>query len=200
MTGQGWPRLSVIGRRWTRQAWLVLVLVALGVVPSCSLYSVGSSGGRLAEIGVHVVPAGQRSRLADLSGTTLSGASFDLTKHLGSSLVLVNVWASWCEPCRREMPILARAARRHGSALLVLGIDERDSDTAARRFSSSLGATYPSLVDRDSRLLMKLPMVPQNAIPSTVFLDGDGGVAAWVVGPVTSVELASVISRIRARS
>lgn len=200
MREYGSPPPPAADRRWSKHVWLLLVVAVLGAASSCTLSSARTNGRHVADIGVHVVPASQRSRLADLSGTTLSGTAFDLTDHLGSSLVLVNVWASWCEPCRREMPILARAASRYGSALLVLGIDERDSDASARTFSSSLGATYPSLVDRDSRLLMKLPMVPHNAIPSTVFLDGHGGVAAWVVGPVTSPELASVISRIRATS
>jgi thiol-disulfide isomerase/thioredoxin len=181
--------------------WFLLIIVGLGGATSdCALNSGPAKGRHITEIGVHVVPSGQRSRVADLSGTTLSGAGFDLGEHLGGSLVLINVWASWCEPCREEMPILARAARGHGSALKVLGIDERDSDSSARRFASSLGATYPSLIDRDSRLLMKLPMVPHNAIPSSVVIDGDGRVAAWVVGPVTPPELASVITRIRATS
>jgi thiol-disulfide isomerase/thioredoxin len=200
MSEHGSPPSPLADRRWSKHVWLLLVVAMFGTASSCTLNPARTNGRHLADIGVHVVPAGHRSRLADLSGTTLSGTPFDLTDHLGSSLVLVNVWASWCEPCRREMPILARAAGRHGSALMVLGIDERDSDASARTFSSSLGARYPSLVDRDSRLLMKLPMVPHNAIPSTVFLDVDGGVAAWVVGPVTSPELTSVISRIRATS
>jgi thiol-disulfide isomerase/thioredoxin len=190
----------VAGRRRSRHVWLLLVVAALGATYGCTLGSASMDGRHPSGVQVHVVPAGQRSRLANLSGTTLSGSSFDLADHLGRSPVLINVWASWCEPCRREMPILARAASRHPAALAVLGIDERDSDASARTFSSSMGATYPSLVDRDSRLLLKLPMVPHNAIPSSVLLDGDGGVAGWVVGPVTSHELASLISRIRVTS
>ncbi len=189
-----------VADRRSRHVWLLLVLAALGATFGCTLSSARTDGRHQSAVEVHVVPVGHRSRLADLSGTTLSGTPFDLTDHLGRSPVLVNVWASWCEPCRREMPILARAASRHPAALAVLGIDERDSDASARTFSSSMGATYPSLVDRDGRLLMKLPMVPHNAIPSSVLLDVDGGVAAWVVGPVTSHELAVLISRVRVTS
>jgi peroxiredoxin len=94
------------------------------------------------------------------------------------------------------MPILVHVAD-HRSGVRVVGIDEHDSVAAARAFSESVSADYPSLVDPHSKLLMKLPMLPQAAVPSTLFIDAEGKVAACVIGPITALELVSVLARIR---
>lgn len=147
-----------------------------------------------------VIPSDQRQVAPDLSGTTLSGGRFDLVDHLRGHVTLVNVWASWCEPCRREMPTLVQAAAAKGAGLRVVGIDEHDNASSARSFSASVGATYPSLVDTDGRLLSLLPMLPQSAVPSSVFIDARGRVAARVIGPITAQQLAAVLRQLAASS
>jgi thiol-disulfide isomerase/thioredoxin len=180
------------------RVWAILLALALGAT-GCAATGV-ATGRRADTVGLFVIPPGARTPAPDLSGTTLSGAPLDVADRLGGSTIAVNVWASWCAPCRQEMPLLVRAAARHRSGLQVVGIDERDRRSSARTFASSLGVTYPSLVDSDSRLLMKLPMLPHDAIPSTLFIDGHGRVAAWVVGPLTSRDLTSVLSRVEVTS
>ncbi len=174
--------------------------VLAGVLIAASGCTVDSSahGARNTDgVGLYVVPASQRQAAPNLSGTTLSGARFDLADHLGRQVILVNVWASWCAPCRQEMPTLAKAADAGGgSGLLVVGVDEKDSPSSARAFSSSLGATYSSLVDTHSQLLAQLPMLPHDAVPSSLFIDAEGKVAAVAIGPITSVQLTSVLSRL----
>lgn len=151
-----------------------------------------AGGGGVLGAGAQVFPAGERSPAPQLRGTTLTGDDLDLADQLGHGPVAVNVWASWCGPCRREMPVLARASRH----LRVVGIDERDDHASARAFAASRGATYPSLSDADGTLLASLAMLPQNAVPSTLFLDGRGRVAARVVGPVDSDVLRRVLRRL----
>ena len=142
--------------------------------------------------GAQVFPAGERSPAPQLRGTTLTGDALDLADELGHGPVAVNVWASWCGPCREEMPILARASTR----IRVIGIDERDDHASARAFAASRGATYPSLSDPDGKLLARLPMLPQTGVPSTLFLDRRGRVAARVVGPVDSEVLRRIVHRL----
>lgn len=93
--------------------------------------------------------------------------------------------------------MLAHAA---GSTLRVVGIDERDSSRSARRFASSRGATYPSLADPDGTLLAQLRMLPQTGVPSTVFLDRQGRVAARVIGPVDRHVLDRILRQLGAPS
>ena len=89
----------------------------------------------------------------------------------------------------------ARRTRRE-RRVRVLGIDERDDAGAARAFAASRGATYPSLYDPDGTLLARLPMLPQSGVPSTLFLDRRGRVAARVVGPVDAHVLRRILRRL----
>ncbi len=90
------------------------------------------------------------------------------------------------------MPLLARASKR----ITVIGIDEQDDRASARAFAASRGATYPSLSDPDGTLLASLAMLPHSGVPSTLFLDGRGRVAARVVGPVDSDVLRRILRRL----
>jgi thiol-disulfide isomerase/thioredoxin len=148
-------------------------------------------------VGTQVFEVGERTPAPSLSGTTITGAPFDLAEELGHGLVAVNVWASWCGPCREEMPVLAHAA---DGSLRVVGIDERDNSRSARAFASSRGARYPSLADPHGRLLALLRMLPQAGIPSTLFLDLHGRVAARVIGPVDRNVLGRILRRLGASS
>ncbi|MDQ6687862.1 MAG: SCO family protein [Actinomycetota bacterium] len=163
------------------------------LLPTPAGHSSGDFAHSADSVGVEIFPVAQRKPAPALVGTTLSGSRLSLKSRLGNGVVAVNVWASWCGPCRQEMPLLARADR---TALRVVGLDERDQAGPARSFASSRGATYPSLRDPDGQLLRLLPMLPQMGVPSTVFIDGHGRIAARVVGPIDERSLRLVLSRI----
>jgi len=134
--------------------------------------------------------------VADLSGATLAGRTMALSELRGHVVVL-NAWASWCYPCRSEMPGLASVAHATASrGVAFLGIDEQDEPSAARDFASSQHVPFGSLVDSDGRLLASLKVVSPNAIPSTLVLDASGGIAARIIGPATVDELTAVLDRL----
>jgi thiol-disulfide isomerase/thioredoxin len=172
---------------------LVFALAAAAVCTACATMHPAASSPAALGPGVAVFPVAQRSAPPELRGTTLAGHSLDLSDLLGHGIVAINVWASWCGPCRQEMPRLARAA---GTTIDVVGIDERDHTAPARAFVASRGVTYPSLVDPDGTLLARLPMLPQTGVPSTLFLDRHGCVAARVVGPVDTNVLRRIVHRL----
>jgi thiol-disulfide isomerase/thioredoxin len=85
---------------------------------------------------------------------------------------IVNLWASWCEPCRKELPAFQSYAARAGDRVLVLGVDTGDTRDAGEGLLQDTGVHYPTLVD-DGRLL--LSGVGRSALPVTLFVDADGG-------------------------
>jgi len=169
------------------------LLASLSLVcASCSSMHAASSSSSWGA-GTQIFPVSERSAIPLIKGATLTGDPLDLADEIGHGVVAVNVWASWCAPCRKEMPLLARAAR---GRLRVVGIDERDNSHSARSFAASRGATYPNIFDPHGRLLAELPMLPQTGVPSTLFLDQEGRVAARVIGPVDSRVLRRVIRQL----
>ena len=144
-------------------------------------------------VGVTRFVEGERPSVPDLSGTTLDGSTFRLSS-LHGSVVVLNVWASWCEPCRDESPLLAKVATAtRGAGVRFVGIDEQDRAEAARAFAASAGADYPHLVDSAGSLLASLRIVPSSGIPSTLVLDRRGEVAARVIGPVDAATFEQLV-------
>ena len=158
----------------------VLVSATLLILSGCSAGHPNPRGGA-ERVGLTLFsgPARQEVRL---SGATLSGRTFTLDALRGH-VVVVNVWASWCAPCRAESPLLASMARRlRPRGVAFVGIDERDDAGAARRFAVRAGARYPELFDRTGELLTRLPQLPQMGIPSTLIIDPAGRAAARIIG------------------
>jgi thiol-disulfide isomerase/thioredoxin len=146
------------------------------------------------QVGLTTYPAASRQLAPSLTGETLDGQSVSLAGLGSGKVVVLNVWASWCEPCRTESPMLAAAARSLApEGAVVVGIDEQDTASDARSFVSKTGMGYANLVDHDGALLRKLKMLPQMGIPSTLFLDRHGRVAARVIGAVTQAQVSQVV-------
>ncbi len=138
------------------------------------------------------IPQADRKAAPAISGPTLDGGSF--TASAGKVLVL-NVWASWCSPCRAEAPALQELSINHPE-VQFLGVLTRDSLVAARAFVERFGIQYPSLVD-DAILLKFHGQLTPNAIPTTLIIDTQGRIAARVSGEVTYSALEDLIERVK---
>jgi thiol-disulfide isomerase/thioredoxin len=128
-----------------------------------------------------------------ISGMTLLGSQY---KFDGGKVAVVNVWASWCSPCRAEEPALSALAKKY-SEVEFIGILTRDNPVNAEAFVRKREIPYPTLID-DSILVGFRKSLPANAIPSTVVLDKDGNVAARISGAVTVASLSELIERVSA--
>ena len=115
-----------------------------------------------------------------LVGPTLAGGTFDLEQWRGQ-VVLVNVWASWCVPCRREQPLLVAANEQLGPrGLKIVGIDVRDREQEANAFLAEYGnAPWPSVVDPDGRRAVDWGTF---GLPETYLIDEGGTMVAKAVG------------------
>ena len=136
---------------------------------------------------------GSRVKAPELSGMTLTGVNY--TREPGK-VAVVNVWASWCSPCRAEMPALTALSKKY-SDVQFMGILTRDNLANAEVFARQLGVPYPNFID-DSLLLGFRNTLPANAIPTTVVIDKQGRVAARISGPVTVGGLSDLIERLTA--
>ena len=175
-------------------------LLLLGAVAGCS-NDVGSSGDQGFVSGKGIItalPVSDRSVPAEVSGTSIDGEQLSLRDYEGQ-VVVVNVWGSWCAPCRAEAPMLADAARDLAKQdVAFLGIDSRDpSESAARAFVRRFDVPYPSIYDQQgSTLLAFRGTLSPNAIPSTVIIDRQGRVAASVLGEVTRTTLYDLVEEV----
>ncbi|WP_296369016.1 MULTISPECIES: TlpA disulfide reductase family protein [unclassified Pseudonocardia] len=145
-------------------------------------------------------PPENRGPVRGLSGEDLlePGRTIGLDDFTGQVVVL-NVWGTWCGPCREEMPALQQIHEQMGPAgVTVLGVDVRDDRTAARDFLASIGVTYPSIFDQPGRSLSALNGFPRNTVPSTIVLDRAHRVAAVYLTAIRLGELLPVVQRVAA--
>jgi len=148
-----------------------------------------------------ILAEGRRSPAPELTGTTLTGQPFVLSDHLGEVVVL-NVWASWCAPCRAEAQELQQVYDEvRDAGVQFVGLNTRDSQAAADAFVDRFGLTYPNVVDTDgTRQLLFHDTLPPGAIPSTLVIDRRGRVAARAIGEVDRSRLLGLIEPILAEA
>lgn len=146
---------------------------------------------------VTVVDATDREPAPEFSGPTLDGGKFDLAEQTGNVVVL-NVWGSWCAPCRAEAPAFATVAGETADdGVVFVGVNTRDTETAALAFESEFDVPYPSVVDSDGRRLLAFrDTLPPAAIPSTLVVDRNGDMAARVIGPITEASLRDLVTEV----
>jgi thiol-disulfide isomerase/thioredoxin len=189
-----------VSRAWLRRTAALPAVAALvaGALAGCSNDSVGSSGdqGFVAGKGViTTLKVADRKRPGTVSGTTLAGKHTSLSDYRGK-VVVVNVWGSWCPPCRAEAPTLARAARDLSKkGVVFLGINSRNPEQAGpQAFERRYKIPYDSIYDPDGQTLLAFHgTLAPNSIPSTVVIDKQGRVAASVIGKVTRTTLEDIV-------
>jgi len=188
-----------VGLRAGLRAGLV-VLAAAVLLTACGGNDTPSGSGFVAGDGSLVtIDAANRQPAPQISGTDLDGAQISLSDYRGKVVVL-NVWASWCAPCRAEAPVLQQVSKDLANEdVQFIGLDTRDSDTSARAFVDRFGITYPNLIDRDGALQLQFAgTLPPQAIPSTIVIDPQGRVAGRALGKVSESTLLGLIKAARA--
>ena len=131
-----------------------------------------------------------------ISGTTVDGAAFTLPAHPGR-FVVVNFFASWCQPCQTEGPDLVQFQfeHQHSADATMVSVVFDDAPRTAALYQAQIGATWPTLADPGGRLALAFGV---RAPPSTFVIAPDGRVVAYVVAPVTAADLDRIIAEARA--
>lgn len=195
-------RPSVLNSARARAGALAAALLLVAGCGSSAEAGTSPDSGYVAGDGsIVLIPEADRVDAREVVGPTLDGGTFRLSDHLGEVVVL-NVWASWCAPCRAEAPTLAALARElEPAGVTFVGLDTRDSDTSARAFIDRFGIDYANVIDRDGQLqLLFSDTLPPQAIPSTLVIDREGRVAGRVLGKASESALRGMIEPILAES
>ena len=193
-SGAGWARRAVPGR-----AAAVAVAVLLSLVAAC-----GTGRGMPAEGTVHrttaqpvaalraaaalepcpapggSAPTGSGSLLPDLTLQCLGDGDPVALRRLAGTPTVLTLWASWCAPCRQELPAFQRLHVDAGRAVRVLGVVTEDPVGSALSLAAGTGVHFPSVVDDTGRLKRALG---RSLLPTTVLVRADGGIAQVYTGP-----------------
>jgi len=145
-------------------------------------------------------PAADRGTVANLSGENVAGDGTLSVSDYAGQVVVLNFWGSWCSPCRAEAPALEQAAAALAPAgVQFLGINVKDTKSAAADFLASKQVGYPSIYDPSMRTLLAIKGYPASGIPSTIVLDRQGRVAhIWLQAIDDPQEMIDVVGAIAA--
>lgn len=165
----------------TRPRSLVVILVAITITGCSNPATIKPSVTATNATSAPLLP-----RMADeLPSMDRQGYETLLEQLRGTPLV-VNFWASWCDPCREEMPLLAEAHQRLGREIQFLGVDMEDARDAGARFLHAYDVRYPNVFDPSNEIGLSLDLF---APPMTVFYDRDGAIVARVPGQLSRESL-----------
>ena len=142
------------------------------------------------------VPPDQRTELPTISGPALGSNQTISTQNFRGKVVVINVWGSWCPPCRKEAPDLQGASVQTKDIAQFVGITSKDYDPApAEAFVRSFEITYPSIYDPTGKVLLAFAgELPPSAIPSTMIIDRQGRLAVRVLSEDSKITLVDMIN------
>lgn len=138
--------------------------------------------GRVNASGALVLEDGKPAR--DFEIPTYDGSTFRLSDQRGK-IVLINFWASWCGPCREEMPLFTTARGALGDDVVMVGVNIWDDESDARGFLETYQVNYPTGPDRDERIGVDYGV---SGVPETFVVDAQGNLVAHLPGAATSLQ------------
>jgi cytochrome c biogenesis protein CcmG/thiol:disulfide interchange protein DsbE len=142
--------------------------------------------------GAKATPAAKRKAASELEGEWLVGPPLRLADLRGTP-VLINVWASWCIPCREEAPELARFDRQMHERALLVGIDFQDARSDAMAFIREFRWRFPNVRDPRGKLAGRYGLF---GLPTTFVIDGQGRIARALTGAQIYEELVAAVEEV----
>lgn len=200
-------RAPVRSNRARRRTVLTTAGAAVATLLMSACSSGGTSGGGgdtnfvMGKDGISTAEKGERAAAPDLSGKTVNGGQLDVASYKGKVVVL-NVWGSWCAPCRAEAPNFEKVYQDLKTrGVEFVGINTRDTSVQnAVAFEKQQGITYQSLYDPTGKLMLRFKRGTLNpqAVPSTLVLDREGKIAARSLAALSEDKLRKMIAPVLA--
>jgi peroxiredoxin len=172
----------------TTAAGVFVLLVAALVVTVFTQGKGNASGNMMA------YPVGQRPAAPDFTATSLTGTPINFASYRGK-IVVLNIWGSWCGPCRGEGQTLMYLDKEYGpQGIAFLGDDIQDTPANALSFLHGEDITYPSVNDANGAVEERLSIaVPVNGPPTTLVIDKTGHIAGVIAGPATYPDVTTLL-------
>ena len=174
--------------RGNRRTQIIAVAALIAIVAYVATRPSQATSFRASGTPVAVPAAGQ---LTDLSPDSFEGVLVGLR----GTPVIVNIWASWCSPCRTETPLLERTWRAHRGKVMIIGVASKDEPSASRAFMDEFHVTYPNVFDGSGQIRERLGL---RGFPTTYVFDATGRLRTTIVGGLTEQRLAAVLEDLRA--
>lgn len=204
MAGRG-GRLSMAGRGGRAAAASVALMCSLTLTACADSRDEADVTGAAGYVGsedptVVMVAPDDRKPAPELAGELVGGGAYSLSDVRGTDVVVVNVWGSWCGPCRAEAAALqAVYADMRDDGVQFLGLNTRDQPALALAFLENHGVSYPNLDDTDALLQLGFrDSLPSAAIPTTWVIDRQGRVAARALSAMTEDRLRALLEPVLA--
>lgn len=181
------PEHAVTPTRSTRRNKLLAAAALLVIVGYAVTRPAGDTSFRPTGEPVALPEAGV---LTELSADQFEG----VLVGLHGTPVIVNVWASWCSPCRTETPLLERTWRAHGDEVMIIGVASKDVASSSRDFMDEFDVSFPNVFDSSGEIRARLDL---RGFPTTYVFGADGVLRTTIVGGLTEQRLAAVLEDLR---
>lgn len=181
------------GKRTGIYTPLALALVIIAALVAIGIYN--QRGDDIPENDIQIGAEAPAIEQATINGM----GDFSLSSHAGK-VVIVNFWASWCDPCRNEMPMMQSIVNANPGSLAIVGVDvKNDSEYAAQRFLETNGISYQVVRDDSSGTTTHGPIGAAYGIgttyPTTVVISPSGQIAAFKIGELSEKELNEMVAK-----
>jgi cytochrome c biogenesis protein CcmG, thiol:disulfide interchange protein DsbE len=177
---------------WSDRLWWALVWLGVALLGSGWIFLSRAPATAVAET-ADLTEAPLAGFLApDFTLTGTNGKPVTLSDYRGRPVVL-NFWATWCPPCRAEMPFFQNASVKYNGRAVILGVDQAESATTVTAFAAQVGVSYLLLLDPDSAVNRGYNI---RALPTTVFIDASGVIREIHTGIISQAVLEERIERL----
>jgi thiol-disulfide isomerase/thioredoxin len=201
--GAGARSARAIFRARRRAIRVAAGLVAIVMLVACTRSGADEPTRSAGQVGYPTVPRNltqippeERKELPAVTGPALGSNKTISTQDYRGKVVVINVWGSWCPPCRKEAPDLQAASVETKNVAQFVGITSKDYDPApAEAFVRSFKITYPSIYDPSGKALLAFAgELPPSAIPSTMIIDRQGRLAVRILSEVSKITLVDMVN------
>jgi len=186
------PTVRPKPRRWPLGALTLIAVIVVGVgILVFGGDDDASTATSIPTLGTIGVPTGDEA--PDFAIDLIGGGRFVMADELAAGRpVVLNLWASWCLPCREEMPAFDAVAAAHPEVSFI-GVAVEDDPIAAEEFAAEIGVSYPLAIDESDAVSNQYP---SPGLPTTFFISTDGRIIYTVYGGVTEAEIVDVITKV----